>query len=114
MANLGVIGVERRKVSGGRRRAEPVVRRRRPGWLWKLAGYVVGVLLAAAAWYFLVRAAIDFGRVARDNGGAAWVFCVGATVGATVCLLLLFVLVVRAWALVAVPRSGPRRSGHKH
>lgn len=61
---------------------------------------------------FLVRAAIDFGRAARNGDGAlGWVATVGATVGATTCLLLMFALLARIWATLGLTRqSQPRRS----
>ncbi len=72
-----------------------------------------GSVVAAAAWLFLVRAAIDFGRAARSGQGASgWAFMLGASLGAVVCLLLLFALVAR---LRAVLRSAPRRApGGRH
>lgn len=71
-----------------------------------------GMLVAAAAWVFLVRAAIDFGHAARaGRGSTAWVFTGLATAGAAVCLLLLLVLAARALASVGlVGRYRPRRS----
>jgi hypothetical protein len=59
---------------------------------------LVAALTAGAAWWFLVRAAVDFGRSAADGGGAArWAFTVVAGVGAAMCLTLVFLLVVRIW-----------------
>lgn len=97
-------------MSAGRRRAD---KKAVPGP--KRLPYVVlialGVLAAAVAWAFLVRAAIDFGQVARDGRGAAWAICGAATFGAAVCLLLAFVLLARGWRLVGPhPRYRPRRS----
>ena len=102
-------------MSAGRRRAEkkaPPPRR-----VPYVALLVLGVLASGAAWVFLVRAAIDFGQAARDGRTAAWAICAGATLGAAVCLLLVFVLTARAWALLGLrsdyqPRrsSGGRRS----
>ena len=73
---------------------------------------VAGMLAAAAAWVFLIRAAIDFGHAARaGRGSTAWVFTGLATAGAAVCLLLLLVLAARAPASVGlVGRYRPRRS----
>jgi len=63
------------------------------------------------AWFFLVRAAIDFGRLARDGESLAWAFTIAATVGATACLLLMFILVTRLlMALGIVSEYRPRRS----
>ena len=57
---------------------------------------LAGALVAAAAWLFLVRAAIDFGRAARVDGRAVeWLLTIGTSLGAVLCLLLAFVLVAR-------------------
>jgi hypothetical protein len=97
-------------VSAGRRRADTKAHPRPRQWPKALL-LVLGVLAAAGAWLFLVRAAIDFGQVARDGRPVAWAVCAAATVGATVCLLLAFVLVARAWALLGLRSEyQPRRS----
>lgn len=97
----------------GRRRAE---KKAEPGP--GRAPYVVllalGVLAAGAAWVFLVRAAIDFGQIARDGRPVAWALCAAGTLGAAVCLLLVFVLVSRAWGLlVGQSDYQPRRSSRR-
>ena len=72
---------------------------------------VVGALAAGAAWFFLVRAAIDFGRLARGGDPVAWAFTAGATIGATLCLLLMFVLTARVLVAVGLlSEYKPRRS----
>jgi hypothetical protein len=104
------VGVtERGAERAGRRRAEKrsAPRAKRP--------YVVllalGVVASAAAWVFLVRAAIDFGQLARGGRSAAWVVCGASTIGAAVCLLLVFVLVSRAWTALGLSSDyQPRRS----
>ncbi len=76
--------------------------------------HVVGAVLAGVAWIFLVNAAIDFGRLARVGDQAAWVFTAAATIGATVCLLLLFVLGSRVLVTLGlVSEYKPRRSAGK-
>ena len=56
----------------------------------------LALLLAVAAWVFLVKAAIDFGRTARSDGDVTdWLFTIAATVGAALCLTLVFVLLAR-------------------
>lgn len=71
----------------------------------------IGAAASGVAWVFLVNAAIDFGRVARRGDAMAWVFTGAATIGATVCLLLLFVLAARLLvALGLVSEYKPRRS----
>jgi hypothetical protein len=99
-------------VAAGRRRAEKVRPGRGPGSRRRVLLLVVGALLAAAVWLFLVRAAIDFGQAARDGRGAAgWAMTVGAGAGATLCLLLVFVLLARVRETV-VPKRTTR--SHKH
>ena len=110
VATVGIPGTtERRTVSEGRRRAAK--RRRRPVRRPLLAGLGLGALACGVAWFFLVRAAIDFGRLARDGETVAWAFTVAATVGATACLLLMFILVARLLMAVGlVSEYRPRRS----
>lgn len=109
VVTVGISGTtERRTVSEGRRRA---ARRRRPVRRPLLAGLALGALVCGAAWYFLVRAAVDFGRLARGGEALAWAFTVAATIGATACLLLMFILVTRVlMALGLVSDYRPRRS----
>jgi hypothetical protein len=73
----------------------------------------LGTLLAGAAWVFLVRAAIDFGRAARGGGGLpGWLLTVAAAVGATMCLLLVFALLARVWDVLGLKQPHPsRRAG---
>ena len=95
-------------VSEGRRRAE---KKRDPGRRLPLLLLVAGALASGVAWIFLVNAAIDFGRLARSGDQMAWIFTAAATLGATVCLLLLFVLGARVLAsLGLVSEYKPRRS----
>ena len=71
----------------------------------------LGAVATGAAWVVLVNAAIDFGRVARGGDEMAWLFTAAATLGATVCLLLLFVLGARVLAALGlVSEYKPRRS----
>ena len=102
---------ERGTVVAGRRRAEKTRVEARPKRWGRALLLVVGVLAASGAWLFLVRASITFGQVARDGRGAAWAVCGAGTIGAAVCLLLVFVLLTRIWALLGL-RSDyqPRRS----
>jgi hypothetical protein len=98
-------------VAAGRRRAHKVRATRSPGRLVVLAA---GVILAAAAWLFLVRAAIDFGTAARDGRATAgWAMSVGAGFGATLCLLLVFVLLARLREQVAPARERRPAGGHR-
>ena len=95
-------------VNEGRRRAEKAKHPERRAPLLLLA---VGAVASAVAWVFLVNAAIDFGRVARGGDDMAWAFAGGATLGATVCMLLLFVLGARLLAALGlVSEYKPRRS----
>ena len=105
---LGV--TERGTVSAGRRRAEKKAAPRAKR-LSAVLLHVVGVVLAAGAWVFLVRSAITFGQAARDGREAAWAVCAGATLGAAVCLLLMFVLLARSWTLLGLRNEvAPKRS----
>lgn len=97
-------------MSAGRRRAEKKAAPR-PRRLPAVLLHVVGVLVAAGAWVFLVRSAITFGQAARDGRAAAWAVCAGATLGAVVCLLLMFVLLARVCTLLGLRNEvAPRRS----
>jgi hypothetical protein len=81
-------------VSAGRRRAERVARRRPDGRA--LLG-AVALVVAVVAWVALVVVAIDLGRAARVDGGTTgWLLTGAATVGAALCLTLVFVLLARA------------------
>lgn len=75
--------------------------------------YLTAAVLAAAAWAYLVRLAIDLGRDARDDPTAiAWGVALLVTLGAAVCLLLVFVLLSRmrdAWAGRRVRVRGKHR-----
>ena len=95
-------------MSEGRRRAE---KRKGPDRRPLLAALAFGAVGAGIAWLFLVKAAIEFGRLARDGQGLAWAFTAAASVGATACLLLMFVLAARVLvALGLVSEYRPRRS----
>ncbi|QNN52288.1 hypothetical protein [Nocardioides mesophilus] len=94
--------------AGGRRRAEKA---KRPSRLPQLGGLSLGAVAAGVAWYFLVSAAIDFGQLARGGNALAWAFTGAATIGATLCLLLVFVLLARILvALGLISEYRPRRS----
>lgn len=71
----------------------------------------LGAVLAAVAWVYLVSSAVDFGRLARHGQPIAWLFTVGASLGAVVCLVLVFVLVARVLRSLGVIRDyKPRRA----
>lgn len=94
-------------MSGGKRRAQE----RPASPLPRLGVLVAGILLSGLAWFFLVRAAIDFGNVARGGDSSAWLFLAGASAGAVVCLMLLFTLVARGLVLLGlISDYKPRRS----
>jgi hypothetical protein len=63
--------------------------------LLHLVGNGVGAVLTGIAWFYLVGAAIDFGVVAARGRSMAWVFTLGASLGAVVCLALMLALVGR-------------------
>jgi hypothetical protein len=64
--------------------------------LLHLAGNGAGVVLTGIAWFYLVGAAVDFGGVAVRGRSTAWVFTLGASIGAVVCLVLMLALVGRS------------------
>jgi hypothetical protein len=103
MTSVVVSMTERGTVVAGRRRAERDAEH--PRRLLRGALLALGVVATGVAWVFLVRAAIDFGQVARDGRTAAWALCAVATAGAAVCLLLGFVLLSRLWSLLRVRRA---------
>ncbi|MDQ6523594.1 hypothetical protein RB608_08295 [Nocardioides sp. LHD-245] len=56
----------------------------------------LGGTLSIVAWGYLVIAAIDFGATARHDGKAsAWALAAVASLGATLCLFLTFMLAIR-------------------
>lgn len=79
----------------------------------QLAVAGLGIVLTGVAWFYLVRAAIDFGALAvRDGQGAAWLFTLGAGLGGVVCLVLLLTLVGRALRTLGyISEYKPRRAG---
>lgn len=69
-------------------------------------------MLTAVAWFYLVRAATDFGTVALNGRSAAWLFTLGAAVGAVMCFLLMLTLIGRGLrALGFITDYRPRRAG---
>jgi hypothetical protein len=107
------VGGGRRTVSEGRRRAE---KKKAPNRRPILVALTLAALGSGLAWLFLVRAAIAFGRLARDGQDLAWAFTLAASVGATACLLLMFVLGARVLVALGIlseykgRRSAGRRS----
>ena len=90
-------------MSTGRRRAERVKAPTGTPWFRRAPVCLLGALLAGVAWLVLVRAAIVFGRAARNgNGAAGWVFTAAASLGAVLCLMLVLTLLSRAWSALAV------------
>lgn len=78
----------------------------------KLSTLALGVLLAALAWFFLVNAAIDFGGLAVTGESVAWLFSLGAALGAVVCLVLMLALIGRGLRLLGyISDYKPRRAG---
>lgn len=76
-----------------------------------LGALALGVALTAVAWVYLVGAAIDFGVVARSGSPRAWLFTIGASLGAVVCLILLLALVGRGLRLLGfLSDYRPRRA----
>lgn len=65
-----------------------------------------GVTATVVAWGFLVFAAIDFGRTAREDNGGDWVLMGLATLGAVACMFLAIVLAAQMQSLM---RGDPTR-----
>lgn len=99
-------------VAGGKRRAETHSHARpRLGPLSRLGANVLGIVLGGLAWWYLVRAAVDFGHLALAGESRAWVFTLAAAAGAAVCLLLVIVLIARVlMTLGLVSEYEPRRA----
>lgn len=75
---------------------------------------LLGTLLTAVAWAYLVRAAIDFGASARQGDGTAWWFLGLASLGGIACLfvaLMLLTWTARALGVTRGPDAGPRSRG---
>ncbi|HET7355066.1 MAG TPA: hypothetical protein VFJ09_00150 [Nocardioidaceae bacterium] len=104
-------------MAGGKRRAE---RHSHAGLhlgpLSRLGATVLGMVVGGFAWWYLVRAAIAFGRVARSGEQGAWMFTASACIGAILCLLLVLVLASRVLVTLGLVseyhgrRSSPRRA----
>lgn len=70
----------------------------------------LGLVLTGLAWLYLVGAAIDFGVLAVRGEPAAWMFTIGASAGAVVCLVLLLALLARGLRMVGLTSDyRPRR-----
>lgn len=76
-----------------------------------LAGVGLGIVLTAVVWFFLVSASIDFGVAAVHGQPVAWVFSLGAALGAVVCLALVLALVGRGMRTLGfISDYKPRRA----
>jgi len=73
---------------------------------------VIGATLSGAAWVYLVRAAIEFGRLARDGQSLAWLFTGAASLGAVVCAVLALVLVARVLRTLGLIRDHKPPAAH--
>ena len=81
---------------------------------------LAGTFAAAAAWVFLVRAAIEFGQAAGNSGRGVsdwaisdWTITIGAGAGAALCLLLVLVLVARLRDALGVTRGDRPHGEHR-
>ncbi len=76
-----------------------------------LSALGIGVVLTGVAWFYLVNAAIDFAVVAIGGQPAAWIFTLGAGLGAVVCLVLMLALVGRGMRTLGfITDYKPRRA----
>lgn len=93
------------------RRAQRTTGSKSSSPLAHLAALGFGALLTGVAWYILVRAAVDFGGAALDGRSAAWIFAVGAALGAVVCLMLMLALIGRGMRTLGfISDYKPRRA----
>lgn len=80
--------------------------RRKRTFSLPLLALALGVTACVVAWGYLVIAAIDFGRAARDGEASAWLLLFLASLGAVACLflgLILFSRTARALGLTGSP-----------
>ena len=76
-----------------------------------MLGVLLGAAISAVAGTYLVRSAIEFGRLARDDEPVAWVFTGAASLGAVVCGLILLVLLIRTLRRIGlISDYKPRRA----
>lgn len=76
-----------------------------------MIGYLLGTVVTVGAWVYLISAAITFGVLARSGTSSAWVFTVLAGLGATACLLVALILVVRLLRELGVLSPSPGKRG---
>ena len=101
-AAMGGSGEGRRHAASGKPSSGP---------LPYVLAMLLGAALSAVAWFYLVRAAIDFGTLARDGHSDDWRFTAIAALGAVACMLLVLILVGRALtALGIISGYRPRRA----
>ena len=85
----------------GKRAGARPKRRFRPA----LVLLALGITLCVAAWGYLVYAAIDFGRTAREGDSNAWWFVGIAALGAAACLFVGMMLTVRLSRALGITRA---------
>lgn len=69
--------------------------RERPTFRPRLLLLALAVTLTVVAWGYLVYAAVDFGKTARDGDSGAWLFLALASLGAVACLFIGLILLSR-------------------
>ncbi len=92
-------------MAGGKRAGARQKRRPSPVLLL----LALGVTGAVVAWGYLVVAAIDFGKAARDGDSASWGFLALASAGAVACLFLALVLLARISRALGITKPPPPR-----
>jgi hypothetical protein len=96
----------------GRRAHRHTAPRKGSSPLVNLSSHAVGIVVAGFAWVYLVRAAMDFGTLAVSGQSVAWLFTLGAALGAVVCLVLVLALVGRGLRMLGyISDYKPRRAG---
>jgi len=79
--------------------------------LRQLLAMLLGAALSAVAGWYLVRSAVEFGQLARDDEPLAWLFTGAASLGAIVCALIGLVMLIRTLRIVGlISDYKPRRA----
>ncbi len=94
------------RVARGKRAGARPKRRFRPALLL----LAIGITACVVAWGYLVYAAIDFGRTAREGDSEAWQWLGVAGVGAVACLFVGLMLVARLSRAIGLTRAPEPRA----
>jgi len=103
----GTSGGATSTTSSGKRAGSRRGPRRRRRFSRPLLLLALAITACVLAWGYLVYAAVDFGRSARDGDTAAWWFLGLAAVGAVACLFVGLMLVARVLRLLGMTGGSP-------